>query len=330
MRCPRLCELPPAPAGKFGWPWTEETSALADQNENGILWPRISIVTPSYNQGQFLEETIRSVLLQGYPNLEYFVIDGGSTDNSVEIVRKYERWLTYWTSESDNGQAEAINNGLNRSSGEIVNWLNSDDLLYIGALKRVASAYVNDRTAALYNGSALRINSEGTYGMPYVASSLTPEVAFEGRVPLPQPAIFFKRESWLQHGPLKNFFYAMDTDLFFSCIMSAPTRVVGGAPLALMRVHNQAKTAMAGALRPMFLERFEIFARFDRNPQVPAHLKRYVKHGLTRESLRLAGVIAKDGNDWAQALMWIFRALRYSPSRALLRVPSVLLGHYHK
>src|SRR5215831_6523303 len=122
MRCPRLCELPPAPAGKSGWPWTEETSALADQNEDGINWPRISIVTPSYNQGQFLEETIRSVLLQNYSNLEYIVIDGGSSDNSAEIIRKYEPWLTHWVSEKDDGQSHAINKGFQRVTGDLVAW----------------------------------------------------------------------------------------------------------------------------------------------------------------------------------------------------------------
>ena len=86
---------------------------------DGSAWPRISIVTPSYNQGQFIEETIRSILLQGYPDLEYIIIDGGSTDQSVEIIRKYEPWLTYWVSEKDRGQSHAINKGFERASGEI-------------------------------------------------------------------------------------------------------------------------------------------------------------------------------------------------------------------
>ena len=99
---------------------------------NGEAWPRISIVTPSFNQGQFIEETIRSILLQGYPNLEYIIIDGGSTDESVEIIKKYEPWLTYWVSEKDRGQAHAINKGLERCTGEILAYINSDDYYYPG------------------------------------------------------------------------------------------------------------------------------------------------------------------------------------------------------
>jgi len=107
----------PSPPGKTGWPWTEETSRLPEKMSDGRPWPRISIVTPSYNQGQFIEETIRSVLLQGYPNLEYIVIDGGSSDGSVEILQEYEQWLAYWVSERDRGQADALNKGFRRASG---------------------------------------------------------------------------------------------------------------------------------------------------------------------------------------------------------------------
>jgi cellulose synthase/poly-beta-1,6-N-acetylglucosamine synthase-like glycosyltransferase len=91
MRCPTLRELPPPPQGKIGWPWTIESPQLSDIMPGGCPWPRISIVTPNYNYGQFLEETIRSVLLQGYPDIEY-IMDAGSTDNSIEIIRKYEKW----------------------------------------------------------------------------------------------------------------------------------------------------------------------------------------------------------------------------------------------
>ncbi len=139
---PTLEEFPAPPPGRTGWPWTR--SSFVSTNNSGKSWPRIAIVTPSYNQGAYLEETIRSVLLQGYPNLEYHIIDGGSTDDSVAIIRKYEPWLASWVSERDRGQSDAINKGFARSSGEIFNWLCSDDLLEPGALKLVAESFLPD------------------------------------------------------------------------------------------------------------------------------------------------------------------------------------------
>lgn len=131
----------PGVPGRQDWPWTHPAAALPPTMPNGAAWPRISLITPSFNQAAYLEETIRSVLLQGYPNLEYHIIDGGSTDGSVEIIRKYEPWLTSWVSEPDAGQSDAINKGFARCDGEIFNWLCSDDLLEPGALRQVALAF---------------------------------------------------------------------------------------------------------------------------------------------------------------------------------------------
>jgi len=138
-----LKDLPPPPPEKTGWPWTEENQPLPDRMPDGSEWPRMSIVTPSYNYAQFIEETIRSVLLQGYPNLEYIIIDGGSTDNTVEIIKKYEKYLTYWVSEPDEGQTDAINKGFQRCTGKIFAWLNADCNYTISALQKVAEYYLN-------------------------------------------------------------------------------------------------------------------------------------------------------------------------------------------
>lgn len=137
MPCAGMSELRADPHGRKDWPWIEESKPLPKVMPGGQLWPRISIITPSLDQGGFLEETIRSVLLQGYPNLEYIVIDGGSTDNSFEVIKKYEPWLTYWVSESDRGQSHAINKGLLKATGDFVAYQNSDDIYWPEALRSV-------------------------------------------------------------------------------------------------------------------------------------------------------------------------------------------------
>jgi len=156
-----LAQLPAPPSGKSGFPWTVQTNP--DIYDKNITYPKISIVTPSYNQGAFIEETIRSILLQNYPNLEYIIIDGGSTDNTVEIIKKYEPWITYWVSEKDRGQSHAINKGLALCTGDIFNWICSDDSLLENALFYVAQMYLQAPQAKAYTGGtkAVLVNSTG-------------------------------------------------------------------------------------------------------------------------------------------------------------------------
>jgi glycosyltransferase involved in cell wall biosynthesis len=130
MKCPRLIDLPAPPSGRIGWPWTE-ASNNSEWLEKRLEWPRVSLVIPSFNQGDFIEESIRSILLQGYPDLEFFIYDANSSDGSSEIIRKYEPWLTSWASEEDKGQSNAINKGLKKSTGKYFNWQNSDDGYYL-------------------------------------------------------------------------------------------------------------------------------------------------------------------------------------------------------
>jgi len=123
------------------WVWRQDKIRLPYVMANNKPWPKISIVTPSYNQGKYIEETIRSVIMQGYPNLEYIVVDGGSTDNSVEIIKKYENDITWWVSEKDNGQTHAINKGFEKATAEILAYLNSDDVYMPYTLRLVAQLF---------------------------------------------------------------------------------------------------------------------------------------------------------------------------------------------
>jgi hypothetical protein len=146
---------------KTGWPWETVPAPTISAAELAAL-PRISIVTPSFNQADFIEETILSVLGQNYPKLEYIIMDGGSTDRSAEIIRRYESRLTFWASEKDRGQSHAINKGLARCTGEIFNWINSDDVLRPGALWTVARAWQR-KPGAIISGHTEFFNDAGTF-----------------------------------------------------------------------------------------------------------------------------------------------------------------------
>lgn len=156
-----LKELPIPSQNKSGWPWTTHRQQLPKKMADGSVWPRLSIITPSYNQGKFLEATIRSVLLQGYPNLEYIIIDGGSNDGSIDIIKKYENHLFYWHSQPDQGQADAINQGIEKSSGEILGWINSDDVYVRGTFQKIVKAFYDYPDYIVVHGNRILINDLG-------------------------------------------------------------------------------------------------------------------------------------------------------------------------
>jgi len=237
-------DLPPPPSDKSGWAWTEHSQPLPKQMPNGSEWPRISIVTPSYNQGQFIEETIRSVLLQGYPNLEYIIIDGGSTDNSVEIIKKYEPWLSYWVSEPDKGQTDAIQKGFNISTGVIWNWLNSDDLLEPNALQTVAIAYQNNPSATTY-GSKLTYFGISTPRIHHKCfQNLSELVCVWEEWTTPQAAIFLLSKACREvKGLNTSLHYAMDYDLYLRLARLPDFRAqLTDTLIAKARLHTDCKT----------------------------------------------------------------------------------------
>jgi len=175
--------------------------------------PKISIVTPSYNQAKYLEETILSIINQNYPNLEYIIIDGGSTDNSVEIIKKYEKHLAYWISEKDKGQSDAINKGFRIATGEIICWLNSDDILIEGALDKVVKCFKDNKELDLVNGNLLLIDENSKILSNHFILKQKNWYAKNGIYYVSQPSMFWKRKIFDTIGLLREDFHAsMDTE----------------------------------------------------------------------------------------------------------------------
>ncbi len=204
--------------------------------------PRVSIVTPSYNQAAFLEETIRSVLEQDYPQIEYLVVDGGSTDGSLEIIQKYASRLAWWVSEPDGGQAEAINKGFARASGEILAWLNSDDTYLPGAVSEAAAFLGSHPEVGMVYGDANLTDEQGEVIGRFPARQTDYRRLRRGSVHIPQQASFFRAGLWRQVGPLNpGFYFAMDYDLWVRLAKISRLRYIPRL-WANFRLHEQGKT----------------------------------------------------------------------------------------
>jgi glycosyltransferase involved in cell wall biosynthesis len=303
VRPPTLSELPPPPPGKTGWPWDVAGPPPAPAGFGAPPRPRISIVTPSYNQGAFIEAAIRSVLLQGYPDLEYGVVDGGSTDGSVEVIRKYAPWLTFWVSEPDRGQSHAINKGFARCRGQVCNWLCTDDVLLPGALLEVAQHYhqrvrlILGRARVVYQtaGAARHASViEPRYTVP-ITSLLTD-------ILIPQPAAFVCNQRPIVR---EDMYYVMDWELFHRILRAlAPDQVVETeSVLAEAVIHPASKSDGAGEAQ-MFLQ--TVRTRLELAAELP-----WPQRAVTRLLLRRREVV------WS--LFDLYARQRPSPG-GLLRV----------
>jgi glycosyltransferase involved in cell wall biosynthesis len=203
---------------------------------------KITVITPSFNQAQYLEATIQSILAQDYEDLEYIIIDGGSTDGSVEIIKKYEQHVSYWVSEQDNGQSEALNKGLKVATGEVITWINSDDILQPGALHIVKKTFFQyGQEVGLIYGGATLFDTKRDLQTIYQTSSPCAEAFVAGMI-FAQPASFFRKTALERVGLInEELHHGMDYDFFARLSLVTRFQFVPHI-FAKYRLHNSSKT----------------------------------------------------------------------------------------
>ena len=206
--------------------------------------PLVSIITPSFNQATYLEATIKSVLEQRYPHIEYIIMDGGSTDGSVDVIKKYEGRIAAWVSEQDKGQTDAINKGFNRAKGDILAWINSDDTYANpNAVADAVNFLVAQPVVAMVYADCNFIDEQGKIIGKFASRQTDYAKLRTGYVHIPQQTMFFRAKYWKELGPLDpSFYFAMDYDLWVRIAKHAPLHYLPGKTWANFRIHTSSKT----------------------------------------------------------------------------------------
>lgn len=276
----------------------------------------VSIVTPSYNQAPYLEQTIQSVLGQDYARLEYLVIDGGSTDNSVEIIKQYADRLAYWISEKDRGQAEAINKGLARAHGDILAWLNSDDYYLPGTIASVVRCFDENPDVVLVYGDMLAVDGHGQpiNVLKYSQLSLEDLLCFQI---VGQPSVFFRRSAFERTGPLEpTFHFMLDHQLWIR--LAQQGRILHVPQVwAAARYHPGAKNRARAA--EFGREAFRVLDWARQEPGLAGTVAGVGRRALA-SAHRYDARYLLDGGQPAAALGAWSRALRLHPPTALARL----------
>jgi hypothetical protein len=277
----------------------------------------VSIITPSFNQEKYLEDTIQSVLGQDYPNLEYIIVDGASTDGSVDIIRKHENQLAWWASEKDSGQAEAINKGLSHATGEIVAWLNSDDTYLPGALSAVVKTFEENPDVALAYGNMLAVNENGeTINiLHYDQLNLEDLLCFQI---IGQPAVFFRRGALEKAGHLDStYHFLLDHHLWLRIAMQGRILHVDQT-WAAARYHAEAKNRARAAEFGQDAFRILDWAH-QTQPQLAPVLARVGRRARASAHRFDARYLLDGGQPWPALKAWM-SALLIHPPTALARL----------
>lgn len=239
------------------WLMAESPPPRVPVDTNDSSWPKISIVTPSLNQGKFLEQSILSIRKQNYPNLEHILIDGGSTDNTVAILDKYAESFSYFHSKKDNGQADAIATGFEIASGDILCWLNSDDILLPNCLVTVASRFASNRKVDFCYGNRLVINEQGVITNEHVWPRFLMNHHWVEGQPLAQECCFWRRKLYESVGGIdRSLFFIMDYDLFYRMWREGKFQKINRY-LGCLRIHSDSKNSLHQDIRIEELEKLQ-------------------------------------------------------------------------
>ncbi len=310
-----------------GWPWDSDIAPAPELVEGTSAWPRITIVTPSYNQGQFIEETIRSILLQRYPNLEYFVMDGGSTDRTVEIIKRYEPWIDHWESEQDRGQSHAINKGWQRSTGSVLAWLNSDDTFLPGALAKVARAFISADNVATVTGVTRFAYTDEREDIVVTPRPFDALHFLRGGGSSGQPAVFIARSTWETTGDLdESLHYSMDRDywLRISIATAGSTHLQIRDELANAKLWEENKATHDPDL--FYSDHMKLFNKAFSSPDLPEPLQRVYGGAMAAQLFRHA-MRCRDAGQYFKAIRLAIKSwFRHPRISRLWKVTRFVIG----
>jgi glycosyltransferase involved in cell wall biosynthesis len=275
--------------------------------------PRITVVTPSYNQGKFLERAILSVLSQNYPNLEYIVCDAGSTDNSIGILKKYEKQLTCWVSERDRGQSDAITKGWKMATGDVLAWLNSDDFYYPGALKEVGRMFAENTALKMVCGSVAHVDEKECELRVKQPGPVAPEVLLPWSDMPPQVGTFIRRDIFDRlGGPRLDLHYVMDWELWLRVTLNYPARAIAFSDKVLAADRQWSGTKTLNAAGRDAAEGRKVLQELFGNGRLSPSLRALERVALARTWWRQSKGELRNGLR-CSALLSLGKAVRLAP-----------------